>query len=76
MGGNIRCFLKLAGTPYMPDTRGKILFLESNGGDRHRTAAAFSQLRQMGVFDEIAGLLLGTFTALDRDLRYPHRRRW
>ena len=68
VGGNIRCFLKLAGTPYMPDIRGKILFLESNGGDRHRTAAAFSQLRQMGVFDGIAGLLLGTFTALDREM--------
>ena len=68
VGGNIRCFLKLAGTPYMPDIRGKILFLESNGGDRHRTAAAFSQLRQMGMFDGIAGLLLGTFTALDREM--------
>ena len=25
VGGNIRCFLKLAGTPYMPDVTGKIL---------------------------------------------------
>lgn len=64
-GGNIRCLLKLAGTPYMPDLKGRLLFLESNGGDRHRTLTAFSQLRQMGVFEKINGLLLGTFTALD-----------
>ncbi len=29
VGGNIRCLLKLAGTPYWPDMREKILLLES-----------------------------------------------
>ena len=33
IGGNIRCTLKLAGTKYMPDFKGKILLLESLGGD-------------------------------------------
>ena len=33
VGGNIRCFLKLAGTEYMPDMENKILFLESLNGD-------------------------------------------
>ena len=32
VGGNIRCLLKLAGTPYWPDMREKILLLESFGG--------------------------------------------
>ncbi|MFT9056952.1 MAG: LD-carboxypeptidase, partial [Ethanoligenens sp.] len=32
IGGNIRCFLKLAGTQYMPEFTNKILFLESYGG--------------------------------------------
>ena len=36
VGGNIRCLLKLAGTPYWPDMREKILLLESFGG---KTAA-------------------------------------
>ena len=31
VGGNIRCFLKLAGTEYMPDLQDKILLLESYG---------------------------------------------
>ena len=33
IGGNIRCFLKLAGTRYFPDVRGKVLLLESFGGE-------------------------------------------
>ena len=33
VGGNIRCFLKLAGTRYFPDLQDKILFLESLGGE-------------------------------------------
>lgn len=32
VGGNIRCLLKLAGTPFWPDMQDKILFLESRGG--------------------------------------------
>lgn len=62
VGGNIRCFLKLAGTPYFPNMKGKILFLESRSGKEPLMRAFFTQLRQMNVFTEISGLLLGTFT--------------
>lgn len=67
VGGNLRCLLKLAGTPFWPDMRGKILFLESLGGDRSRITALLHQLRQMGVFGQIRGILLGTFTQLQRE---------
>lgn len=62
LGGNIRCLLKLAGTEFMPDFTGKILFLESLGGGVERTVACMSQLRQLGIFDRAAGVLLGEFT--------------
>ena len=65
VGGNLRCLLKLAGTPYWPDCTGKVLFLESLGGGLGEIAAMAVQLRQMGVFSQIAGLLLGTFTKLE-----------
>lgn len=65
IGGNIRCFLKLAGTEYFPDTSGKIILLEANRGNKHRIAAYMSQLEQIGVFSNAAGVLLGTFTELD-----------
>lgn len=65
LGGNIRCFLKLAGTEYFPDMENKILFLESYGGGIGVITSLLTQLRQMGVFGRIGGLLLGTFTELD-----------
>ena len=74
LGGNIRCLLKLAGTLWFPDLTGKLLFLESLSGGPARIEAYFRQLRQMGAFDRIAGLLLGTFTELDRmDSQYAQR---
>ena len=66
VGGNIRCLLKLAGTKYWPDVNGKILLLESLGGESGQIATLFSQLDHMGVFDQVAGVLLGTFTEYEK----------
>lgn len=65
VGGNIRCLLKLAGTPYFPDCRDKILFLESYSGNEYRIRTYFAQLNLMDVFNQIKGLILGQFTELD-----------
>lgn len=67
IGGNIRCLLKLAGTEYFPDCHERILLLESLSGDMSRITAYFSQLQQMGVFDRCVGILLGTFTQLEKE---------
>jgi len=66
VGGNARCLLKLAGTEYWPDMQGKLLLLESMGGNAPRIITYFNQLHQMGVFDQTAGVLLGTFTELEK----------
>ena len=66
VGGNIRCFLKLAGTRYFPDLTGKILLLEANGGDVPLMASFLTQLKQIGAFRKVNGILLGTFTAMER----------
>ena len=66
VGGNIRCFTKLAGTKYWPDMNGKILLLESLGGGSGQVATMFAQLEQIGVFDQVAGVLLGTFTNYEK----------
>lgn len=65
VGGNIRCFLKLAGTPYFPELTGKILFLEARSGEVPQITAYLSQLNQMGAFEKAAGILLGTFTQME-----------
>ena len=62
VGGNIRCLTKLAGTQFWPDMNGKILLLESLSGQCGPMTTLFTQLELMGVFDQVAGVLLGTFT--------------
>lgn len=64
VGGNIRCFLKLAGTPFFPEVEGKVLLLEAASGGIERVSAYFSQLEQMQVFDQIVGLIVGNFSEL------------
>lgn len=65
-GGNIRCFLKLAGTQYFPDLENRVLFLEGLGTTVESLITHIAQLKQMGVFDKISGLLLGTFTNIEK----------
>lgn len=66
VGGNIRCFLKLAGTKYMPDLQDKILLLESYSGTSARIETYLCQLEQLGAFRKVAGILLGTFTEMQQ----------
>lgn len=66
VGGNIRCLLKLAGTKYWPDMRGKLLLLESLGGESGAIAALLTQLEQIGVFQQVRGVILGTFTRYEK----------
>ena len=67
VGGNIRCFLKLAGTPYFPDLTGKLLLLEARSGGVPQMVTYLSQLRSCGAFSRISGILLGTFTQMEAE---------
>ena len=71
VGGNIRCFLKLAGTEYMPDLTDKILLLEANSGTVAQIETYLCQLQQLGAFEKIAGILLGTFTQMEAEQCTP-----
>lgn len=71
VGGNIRCFLKLAGTKYFPDMEDKILLLESLGGKGPQMITYLSQLKSLRVFDQIKGILLGTFSEMEAENDKP-----
>lgn len=71
VGGNIRCFLKLAGTEYMPELDGKILLLESFQGTVGKMETYLCQLKQIGAFDKVAGIILGTFTEMETEKCVP-----
>ena len=62
-GGNLSLVASLMGTPWQPDFRGKILFLEDCNDQVSRYDRMLYQLRNAGAFREIRGLLLGDFSA-------------
>ena len=68
IGGNIRCFLKLAGTRYFPEVENKVLFIEGLGTSIEGLVTHLAQLKQIGVFDKISGLLIGTFTKIEKEI--------
>ena len=59
LGGNLRCLLKLAGTPYFPDAAGAILFLEAVDVTSETCDCMLHQLGQMGVFVQVKGVVVG-----------------
>jgi muramoyltetrapeptide carboxypeptidase len=67
LGGNLRCLLKLAGTPFWPNLDGAILFLEAYEISPKACHTAFHQLAQMGIFDRINGALIGYIDSMQRD---------
>ena len=71
VGGNIRCFLKLAGTRYFPALENKILLLEALGGGVPQMTTYLSWLKQLGAFEKVNGIILGTFTAMEQKACVP-----
>ncbi len=62
VGGNLTVLTALAGSPYLPDFTGKILFLEDIEEAPYRIDRMFSTLKLMGALDKIAGFIFGECT--------------
>jgi muramoyltetrapeptide carboxypeptidase len=62
VGGNLTVLASLAGTPYFPDCRGAILFLEDINEYIYRIDRCLSTLRLCGAFTQLAGVVLGRFS--------------
>ncbi len=62
VGGNLTVLASLAGTPYFPDCRGALLFLEDINEYIYRIDRCLSTLRLAGALSSLAGVVLGRFT--------------
>lgn len=65
LGGNLALTAALLGTPYLPDCRGAILFLEDVGEPPYRIDGLLARLRLSGVLGQLGGLVYGAFTGAD-----------
>ncbi len=71
LGGNLAMIVRLLGTPYLPSLEGAILFVEDVGEEPYRIDAMLAQMRLAGIFDELGGLVLGSFTEGEPDEDTP-----
>jgi muramoyltetrapeptide carboxypeptidase len=62
LGGNLTVLTALAGTEYLPDFAGSILFLEDVDEAEYRIDRMLTQLGQAGVLNKVAGVVFGQCT--------------
>ena len=72
LGGHLGSLLTLAGTPFWPDTRGCLLFLETDEESHPKQLRReLSHLHQLGALDNPAGLMFGRIPA-HTGIKGPH----
>lgn len=75
MGGNLTLLCHLLGTPYMPDLKQSLLFIEDRGESMYRIDRMLTHLNLSGQLEHISGLVAGRFEqcgdagAIDRLLK-------
>jgi len=58
-GGCLSILVALLGTPWEPQTEGKLLFIEDTGAKPHQIDRMIWQLRHAGKLDGVTGLIFG-----------------
>lgn len=62
-GGNLTLICSTLGTPYAIEPKGAILLIEDVNEAPYRVDRSLSQLRLAGVLDQVAGVVVGSFTS-------------
>lgn len=72
IGGCLSLFVCAIGTPYQPETRDTILFLEDRGERLYAIDRMLTYLKLCGVLDGVRGLIIGEIEPMpiDRDASY------
>ena len=61
-GGNLAMLASLAGTPYMPEVKNGILFIEDVGEHPYQIERMLAQLLQAGILTKQKAIIFGQFT--------------
>jgi muramoyltetrapeptide carboxypeptidase len=65
-GGNLTMMCHLVGTPYLPTLDGALLFLEEVSEDLYDIDRSLVYLRNAGILEHLAGIIIGRFTDMTR----------
>ncbi|AQG78968.1 S66 peptidase family protein [Spirosoma montaniterrae] len=65
VGGNLTVLCHLVGSPYLPDWRGKLLFIEDVGEDVYSMDRMLTHLKLAGILGQVAGVVFGKCTRCD-----------
>lgn len=71
LGGNLAVIADLIATPYDIIRPGTILFIEDVSEPIYKIERIMLQLKMMGMFDKLAGLVIGQFTDYHGDDNHP-----
>ena len=74
LGGNLCLMAHLTGTPYAPDLRGAILFLEDVDEPYYRIDRFLTQLWLSGGLEGVAGVAFGKFTRCEPSASFVQNR--
>ena len=72
LGGCLSLFVCTIGTPFQPETRGTILFLEDRGERLYAIDRMLTYLRLAGVFDGVCGVVFGRLEPVEADRHLPY----
>lgn len=80
-GGNLTVLTSLIGTPYLPEVKGGVLFLEDVAEHPYRIERMLTQMLHAGILKRQKAIVLGQFTAYklnshDRGFKFRAVRDW
>lgn len=70
IGGNLTVLTSMLGTPYFPDMKNTILFVEDVGEDVYRIDRMLTHLKLAGILSKIKGFIFGKETNITANIPY------
>jgi muramoyltetrapeptide carboxypeptidase len=70
VGGNLAVLSAIIGSGYLPDWKGKILFLEEINEEIYKIDRMLCQLQLAGILKDLQGIVLGKFTNCGHGSRF------
>jgi len=70
VGGNLSVLTAMVGSPYLPDWKNKILFIEEVREDIYRIDRMLTQLKLAGILEQLNGFIFGKCTKCNSSETY------